>query len=180
LVWERDESNLQVALDQYFSDESLINRLQTQFERICHYKSYGPRPLHDFWSKMNQVDRYRQALFVHLPNELYDILIEKDKSYTKDLKKSREDRINKEQKNKEIEDNKNKRTKEDFNKILKNCDNLCKPKDKWKTGRVMLGLRKRFNFDSILKKMIKNEFKENKKFKYEFIIKINFNFIKIS
>ena len=115
---------------------------------------------------MNEVDRYRQALYVHLPNDLYSILIKKYESYNEELKKTRDNEMFKTTKFKEKEENKYKRTKEEYNNILKRCDNLCKPKDKWKTGRVMLGLRKKFNFDSILKKMIKNEFKENKKFKF--------------
>jgi len=166
LVWEKGDDNLLGALDQHFSDDSLVARLQTLFEGICNYKSYGPRPLHDFWSKMNEIDRYRQALYVHLPNDLYTVLLAKYESYNEELKKTRQDEIMKQTMYKTKEENKYKRTKEEFTQILKKCDHLCVPKDKWKTGRVMLGLKKKYNFDSILKKMIKQEFKENKKFKF--------------
>lgn len=167
LDWEKGENNLQIELDKYLSDDELVGRLQSLFGKICRYQSYGARPLHDFWSKIPETDRYRQALYVYLPNDLYSVLFKNFESYTQDLRKTRQNEQTKYMMDKELkEKNKYKRNKEEYQKILLKCDNLCKPKDKWKTGRVMLALRKKFNFDSILKKMIKNEFKENKKFKY--------------
>jgi hypothetical protein len=43
---------------------------------------------------------------------------------------------------------------------------LAKPKDKWKRGRILLELKKKFPHDIVLERMIKEEFKENKVFKY--------------
>jgi hypothetical protein len=50
--------------------------------------------------------------------------------------------------------------------ILKRLNNLAKPKDRWRTGRVMLNLKKKFTYDNILRKMIKLEFRKNKRFKF--------------
>lgn len=59
-----------------------------------------------------------------------------------------------------------KRNKDEYKKLMKRVRDLAKPKDKWSTGRVMLNLKKQFAYDNILNKMIKLEFKENKRFKY--------------
>jgi hypothetical protein len=43
---------------------------------------------------------------------------------------------------------------------------LAKPKDKWKRGKQLMELKEKFPHDMVLEKMIKEEFKENKVFKY--------------
>ena len=43
---------------------------------------------------------------------------------------------------------------------------LAKPKDKWKRGKILLEMKKKFPHDIVLERMIKEEFKENKVFKY--------------
>jgi hypothetical protein len=43
---------------------------------------------------------------------------------------------------------------------------LAKPKDKWKRGKKLIELQKKFPHDMVLQKMIKEEFKENRVFKY--------------
>jgi hypothetical protein len=43
---------------------------------------------------------------------------------------------------------------------------LAKPKDKWKVGRTLLELKKKFKHDMTLQKMIHEEFKENRVFKF--------------
>ena len=54
-------------------------------------------------------------------------------------------------------------TEEEREKLI---NELAQPKDKYKTGRVMLELKKQFKYDNVIKKMIKNEFKDNKLFKF--------------
>ena len=48
----------------------------------------------------------------------------------------------------------------------KPLDELSKPKDKWKRGKKLLELKAVFSHDIVLKRMIKDEFKENRVFKY--------------
>lgn len=43
---------------------------------------------------------------------------------------------------------------------------LAKPKDKWQRGKILLQLKKKFPHDIVLQKMIKEEFKENRVFRY--------------
>jgi len=43
---------------------------------------------------------------------------------------------------------------------------LYEPKDKWKVGKTLLELQKKFPFDDIVKRMVKEEFKANKLFRY--------------
>lgn len=45
-------------------------------------------------------------------------------------------------------------------------DELAAPKDKWKVGKTLLELQKQFPMDEILKRMVKEEFKTNKVFRY--------------
>lgn len=43
---------------------------------------------------------------------------------------------------------------------------LYQPKDKWKVGKTLLELQKKFPFDEIVKRMVKEEFRSNKLFRY--------------
>lgn len=43
---------------------------------------------------------------------------------------------------------------------------LAKPKDKWKRLRILMDLKKKFTHDITLEKMIKEELKDNRVFKY--------------
>jgi len=52
-------------------------------------------------------------------------------------------------------------------KIKKNSiDELSNPKDRWKKGKQLLELQKKFPHDLTIQKLIKEEFKENRKFQY--------------
>lgn len=43
---------------------------------------------------------------------------------------------------------------------------LAKPKDKWKRLKILMQLQKKFKHDMVLEKMIKEELKSNKVFKF--------------
>lgn len=45
-------------------------------------------------------------------------------------------------------------------------EELAQPKDKWKRGKILLELKKKFPHDIVLERMIREEFKENRTFKY--------------
>ncbi len=43
---------------------------------------------------------------------------------------------------------------------------LARPKDRWKRGKILLQLKKKFPHDAVLERMIKEEFRENRVFKH--------------
>lgn len=43
---------------------------------------------------------------------------------------------------------------------------LAAPKDKWERGKILMQMKKKFPHDIVLQKLIKEEFKENRVFKY--------------
>jgi len=49
---------------------------------------------------------------------------------------------------------------------LERLGELAKPKDKWKRLRILMELKKKFRHDITLEKMIKEELKSNKVFKF--------------
>ena len=49
---------------------------------------------------------------------------------------------------------------------MKRLKELAKPKDKWKRLRILMDLKKKFRHDITLEKMIKEELKDNRVFKY--------------
>ncbi len=51
-------------------------------------------------------------------------------------------------------------------KTMKRLQELAKPKDKWKRLRILMDLKKKFKHDITLEKMIKEELKDNKVFKF--------------
>ena len=51
-------------------------------------------------------------------------------------------------------------------KTMKRLSELAKPKDKWKRLRILMDLKKKFRHDITLEKMIKEELKDNRVFKF--------------
>jgi hypothetical protein len=51
-------------------------------------------------------------------------------------------------------------------KNTKRLEELAVPKDKWKRLRILMDLKKKFNHDITLQKMINEELKSNRVFKY--------------
>jgi hypothetical protein len=49
---------------------------------------------------------------------------------------------------------------------MKCLNELARPKDKWKRLRILMDLKKRFRHDITLEKMIKEELKDNRVFKF--------------
>lgn len=70
------------------------------------------------------------------------------------------------QKAKTLDNEEKKTLKQNKDDSDKRIEELAKPKDKWKRGKKLLELQKKFPHDMVLQKMIKEEFKENRVFKY--------------
>ena len=51
-------------------------------------------------------------------------------------------------------------------KTMNRLNELAKPKDKWKRLRILMDLKKKFRHDITLEKMIKEELKDNRVFKF--------------
>ena len=49
---------------------------------------------------------------------------------------------------------------------MKRLNELAKPKDKWKRLRILMDLKKKFKHDITLEKMIREELKDNRVFKF--------------
>jgi hypothetical protein len=165
LTWHFGEKNLEFNLSLFLDHKSTIKRISKSFQKICGYECLHPRPLHDYWVRLvSHEDKFLEGLGKYDTDELYKHMEEYYESYRQEVKKHDEQKIkiseNQKQKTKK------KITKTEFENIIKKFAQFAKPKDKWKTGRVMLNLRRQFKFDNIIKKMIKYEFQTNRVFKF--------------
>ena len=168
LQWENGESDLIEEMELFFNDEEIIERLSNIFFQHTKVRTYHPRPLHDFWAKdLTEINRYYKGLKKHTKDDLYLLLTK----YYEQLGKEKKDKFDKiendkrEKQRKEIMDKK-REILEKKEEREKRINELAEPKDRYKTGRVMRELQKQFKYDNIIKKMIKNEFKDNKIFKF--------------
>jgi hypothetical protein len=167
LLWTRDEKELEHQLIKYFEQHEVLSRLMKNFKNVCGYDCYHPRPLHDYWFKgipneekfLRGINKFDSETLYKLLEENYQIKKETDKKFEEDKLKIAE----MEEKNKKT---KSKVSKDQFEKIKKKFDLLARPKDKWRTGRAMINLRKQFQYDNIIRKMIKYEFENNRVFRY--------------
>jgi hypothetical protein len=163
LKWSKGENNLYAELMGFFSEDATIMRLCMIFKSICGYWCIHPRPLHDHWVKIPIQEKYLKGLAKFDTDTLYKLM------HDKYVKKSTEQK-EKELKDKELEKTreleKTKPDHEKFQRLKKKLKSLAKPKDRWRAGRAMIHLRKTFKYDNILRKMIKIEFQENRRFKY--------------
>ena len=168
LEWENGEKDLIEETELFFNDENIIQRISDIFYKHTKFRTYHPRPLHDFWEyNLTEEDRYYNGLNKHskddlytLLNKYYEQLIEENKKKMENLEKEKREQELKEQNERKREILETKEERE------KNIDRLSVPKNRYETGLAMLALQKDFKYDNIIKKMIKNEFKDNKIFKF--------------
>lgn len=167
LKWEAGERNLEAVLINFFSEDKIILRLVSIFSNVCNYECHHPRPLHDYWAhQISTEDKYFKGLNKFDSDTMYRLLEEKYKLRLEEekMKVSKEELEKKKQE--EIKKEKQIITKEKYEKLKAKFSQLAKPKDKWRTGRVLLSLKNQFQYDNIIHKMIKYEFKENRPFKF--------------
>ena len=168
LQWENGEKDLIEEIELFFNDEEIIQRLSDIFYRHTKFRTYHPTVLHNFWEHdLNNYDRYYNGLNKYSKDDLFSLLEkyykqmveeEKEKKNNLDKEEKEKKRIERLEKHREILEKEEEREKR--------IEELAIPKDRYITGRAMLRLKKKFKYDNIIKKMIKNEFKDNKLFKY--------------
>jgi len=163
LIWEKGENNLYAELMGYFSEDSIAERLYDLFQNICGYKTYETRPIHDYWVSLKLQDKFFKRIKKIKNNEIKNVNKKKKKAKKNEILQKQKEEI--ERKKKEAEE-KNKPNPEIYERLMKKLNNLAKAKDKWKTGKTMLMLKNKFRYDNIIEKMIKQEFIENKEFRY--------------
>ena len=166
LDYEAGENAFTSGLLEYMQDDAIMDRLSNLFKSICGYYCYHPTPLHNYWEKqISYPEKFMKGLYKHDSDTLYQILDTRylaNKEKNEKLKEEAEKEANT---FKEKEKAKYKVEKDNYLKILNKFKKLAAPKDKWRTGKVMLRLRNKFSYDNILYKMIKNEFSTNRPFK---------------
>ena len=168
LQWENGEKDLIEQIEFFFNDEEMVQRISDIFYKHTKLRTYHPRPLHDFWQKdLKENDKYYNGLKKYSKDDFYLLLDNYYKNYQEEQKEKIEN-LEKEKKEQEEREKIEKRREllEKKEEREENINKLAVPKDRYKTGRVMYNLQNKFKYDNIIKKMIKNEFKDNKIFKF--------------
>ena len=168
LQWENGEKDLIEEIELFFNDEEIIQRLSDIFFRHTKFRTYHPTPLHNFWEHdLNSFDRYYNGLNKYSKDDLFSLL-EKYYKQMESEEKEKKNKFENDQKERErierLEKHRELLEKEEERE--KRIEELAIPKDRYVTGRAMLRLKDKFKYDNIIQKMIKNEFKDNKLFKY--------------
>lgn len=155
LNFPQGDNYLISQIETFLSDDAVIDRIITMYAKICGYRCFHPRPLHDFWSyNLNNDDKYFRGIAKFDPDTLYLKLEEKYNA------------VNMEYNSDEHHEKEEKKSKNKFDPNSKSFKKLTEVPDRFKTGRQMLELKKKFKFDNILPKMIEQEFKDYRKFKF--------------
>ena len=168
MEWENGEKDFIENIELFFDDEEMISRLSEIYKKHTKLETLHPTVLHNYWQhNMTKEEKYLKGLYKYGKDDFYSVLERNYKQKEEEKKFDKDHQIN-DEKNRRIQEeidyrNHIRETKEEREKII---NELAKPKDKYKAGRVMLGLKEQFKYDNIIKKMIKNEFKDNKLFKF--------------
>ena len=168
MEWENGENDFVENMELFFDDEEIINRMSDIFHKHTKLRTYHPTTLHNYWDHfMTKEDRYLNGLNKYNKDNFYSLL-EKNYKQKEDEKKLERDYLEEEEKARKEQEyidykNRIRETKEEREELI---NKLAQPKDKYKTGRVMRDLKDQFKYDNIIKKMIKNEYKDNKLFKF--------------
>jgi hypothetical protein len=72
------EHRLNGELTNFFSEDSVVNRIAAIFKQTCGYLCDHPRPLHDYWDKLIPYnEKWTKGIFKYDTDTLYKILHEK-------------------------------------------------------------------------------------------------------
>ena len=168
MEWENGEKDFIENIELFFTDEEIVARLSEIYYKHNHLWTYHPTILHNYWQhNMKRVDKYTKGLYKYGKDQFY-LVLQQIYQQKEDQRKFDRDNQEEEEKNRRIQEEIDYRNhiRETQEERERKINELAKPKDKYKTGRVMLGLKDQFKYDNIIKKMIKNEFKDNKLFKF--------------
>jgi len=168
MEWENGEKDFIENIELFFNDEEIVARLSEIYYKHNHLWTYHPTILHNYWQhNMRRVDKYTKGLYKYGKDQFY-LVLEQIYKQKEDQRKFEKDNEAEEEKNRKIQEEIDYRNyiRETQEEREKKINELAKPKDKYRAGRVMEGLKKQFKYDNIIKKMIKNEFKDNKLFKF--------------
>ncbi len=163
LVWDKGDNNLYAELIGFFNEDAIAERLYDLFQNICGYKTYDTRPLHDYWVTLRIQEKYLKGLNKLSDSELYMLLDEKKEAKKNEIMRKQNEELERKRKEEEI---KQKPKAEIYKRLMKKLNNLAQAKDKWKTGKTMISLKEKFKYDNIIEKMVKQEFLDNKEFRY--------------
>ena len=168
LEWENGEKDFLEEMDLFFSEDEIVKRTSDLFYRHTKFKTFSPYPLHNFWEHdLTYLDRYYNGLANYNKDDFLQLLINYFQKLDEEKKEKMKEMEDEERERKEREKYEKKRDllerKEEREEQI---NKLAIPKDKYKAGRTMLELKDKFKYDNIIKKMIKNEFKDNKLLKY--------------
>ena len=171
---EEDKNYLREALDfiensikTYFSSEKdFMDRVIVNYEKEVAPRLRANDRILDFYRAINPETRKKrgidrrdgeQVIRTHVEQENKRLQEEQDKLAKKEEKKQNllkklAQEIAKDFKDPEVKPH--------------SLEELAQPKDKWKRGKKLLDVQKKFPHDLVLQRMIKDEFKENRVFKY--------------
>ena len=167
LDWEDGEKDLEDNIDLFFDDNQIIERLSNEFYRMSQFRTYHPTALHDNWEKIDEIKKYYLGLNKYNKDDLFKLLIDNYEKLKSEKKEKEEKKLEEDQKYlKDMEKQRRQKIIETKEEREKKYSQLAIPKDRYKTGRVMLRLKNKFKYDNIIKKMIYYEFKDNRPFKF--------------
>lgn len=155
------------SIKEYFkSDQTFMRRVIVLYEKAVAPQLRSNDKVFEFYKSFTDQEKLTRGI---MRNDAEKVI--------KDWVKAEVDRIEKQKRGLEaLEKLKEMYHKKQSEKVMKEFKNpevtakpleeLCKPKDKWKRGKKLMDLARLFPHDLVLQRMIKDEFKENRVFKY--------------
>jgi hypothetical protein len=158
---------IEKSIKNYFiSEKEFANMVVIQYEKDFAVELRSNDKLLDYYSKFKDEDLLRKGIFRPKSRKIIKKHIKDENQKLNDAK--REQELQKKKK-----EDANIKVYEEIKKDFKNpdvkaktMDELTKPKDKWKRGKKLLELQSKFPHDLVLQRMVREEFKENRLFRY--------------
>lgn len=158
---------IEQSIQSYFSSEKeLIDMVVIQYEKDVAPELRSNDKLIEYYNETKENDKLKKGIFRPNGREIVKKHVEEA---NKKLTAAKLFEVFQEKKKEEAKNKLFEEIKKDFKNPevkAKTLDELTKPKDKWRRGKKLMELQKKFPHDLILQRMVKEEFKENRLFKY--------------
>ena len=158
---------IEKSLKEYFdSDKEFMDRVLLNYEKDTAPRLRSNEKVIVYYDTLNTDKKKRRILHRKDGGQIIKDYVAQE---NEKVKKEEEKEVKKEEKKQELLKRLTKEIAKDFKDPdvkAHTLDELAQPKDKWRKGKKLLELKKKFPHDLILQRMAKDEFKENRVFKY--------------
>ncbi|CAG9332380.1 unnamed protein product [Blepharisma stoltei] len=155
----QEPKEVEILLNRFFSRNVMITRIMALYKIFYGYYTNNGRTLFDFWCSIEKDDKYRSGIYNSKSEEIL--------SFITSFFENQENLKKEEEEMRKLKENENILKHKQKYANIKREGLYQKDEKRWRLGKNILEMAKKFPLDPVLKKMLKVELQFNPYLKYD-------------